>query len=95
MILVGKVGANYKMGFSTFFGILGSSTACVLVLSRSDAMLYSANLGDSGFVVVRNGTVVHRSKEQTHCFNTPFQLSCLPPGQQGLSDRYAWWHCDL
>ncbi|ODN05843.1 Protein phosphatase PTC7 [Orchesella cincta] len=66
--------------------VTGSSTACVLVLSRSDAMLYSANLGDSGFVVVRDGIVVHRSKEQTHCFNTPFQLSCLPPGQQGLSD---------
>jgi hypothetical protein len=32
----------------------------------------------SGFLVVRCGEVVHRSQEQQHYFNTPFQLS-LPP----------------
>ncbi|KAK6014815.1 hypothetical protein OSTOST_19793 [Ostertagia ostertagi] len=34
----------------------GSSTACVLVVHQE--MLYSANLGDSGFMVVRNGRVL-------------------------------------
>jgi len=58
----------------------------VLALSREDATLYCANLGDSGFVVVRHGRVVHRSEEQTHCFNTPFQLSCPPPGEKVLCD---------
>ena len=37
-------------------------------------------LGDSGFLVVRRGQVVHRSHEQQHFFNTPFQLS-LPPSE--------------
>ncbi|XP_035227400.1 protein phosphatase PTC7 homolog [Stegodyphus dumicola] len=58
--------------------IVGSSTACVVVLNRTDQMLYTANIGDSGFLVMRNGEVVHRSEEQQHTFNTPFQL-CLPP----------------
>jgi hypothetical protein len=59
-----------------------------VVLSRVDSVLYCANLGDSGFLVLRQGKVVHRSKEQTHAFNTPFQLACPPPGEIGLCDRY-------
>lgn len=60
--------------------ILGSSTACVLVLHRETSTLYTANIGDSGFIVVRKGEIVHRSEEQQHYFNTPFQLSLPPPG---------------
>lgn len=69
--------------------ILGSSTACVIVLNRETNMVYTANIGDSGFVIVRHGEVVHRSEEQQHYFNTPFQLSLPPPGHSGLvlSDR--------
>ena len=59
---------------------IGSSTACLAILNHSDGKLYSANIGDSGLLVVRNGKIVHRSSEQTHCFNTPFQLS-LPPSR--------------
>jgi protein phosphatase PTC7 len=47
-------------------------------------MVYTANIGDSGFVIVRHGEVVHRSEEQQHYFNTPFQLSLPPPGHSGL-----------
>lgn len=67
----------------------GSSTACVVVLNRTDQMLYTANIGDSGFLVMRNGQVVHRSEEQTHYFNTPFQLSLAPANISDLvhSDR--------
>ncbi|KAH6931916.1 hypothetical protein HPB50_001468 [Hyalomma asiaticum] len=66
----------------------GSSTACVLVLNCVERILYSANLGDSGFLVVRRGQIVHRSQEQQHYFNTPFQLCLPPPGvsQFVLSD---------
>jgi len=69
--------------------ILGSSTACVVVLQGEALRLSSANIGDSGFLVVRDGTVVHRSQEQQHYFNTPFQLSLPPPGTSHhvLSDR--------
>lgn len=67
----------------------GSSTACIVVLDRSSHRLHTANLGDSGFLVVRGGEVVHRSDEQQHYFNTPFQLSIAPPEAEGvvLSDR--------
>lgn len=69
--------------------VIGSSTACLMMLSHSDLKLYTSNIGDSGFLVVRRGEVVHRSHEQQHYFNTPFQLS-LPPTElqsQVLADR--------
>jgi len=69
--------------------IIGSSTACLMMLSHQDLKLYTANIGDSGFLVVRQGEVVHRSQEQQHYFNTPFQLSLPPTHLQSevLSDR--------
>lgn len=71
--------------------LLGSSTACIVVLDRRSHRLHTCNLGDSGFLVVRGGEVVHRSDEQQHYFNTPFQLSIAPPGAEGvvLSDRWV------
>lgn len=65
---------------------IGSSTACVLILNRENSTVYTANIGDSGFIVVRKGQIIHRSEEQQHYFNTPFQLSLPPPGQNVLSD---------
>ncbi|XP_071526974.1 protein phosphatase PTC7 homolog [Panulirus ornatus] len=61
----------------------------VVVLQGDKGELCSANIGDSGFLVVRDGSVFHRSEEQQHYFNTPFQLSLPPPGtnSQFLSDR--------
>lgn len=40
-------------------------------------------------MVVRRGEIIHRSEEQQHYFNTPFQLSLPPPGHGDnvLSDR--------
>ncbi|XP_060522581.1 protein phosphatase PTC7 homolog [Cylas formicarius] len=69
--------------------ILGSSTACVVLLNRENSTLYTANIGDSGYMVVRRGKVVRRSEEQQHYFNTPFQLSLPPPSYRAgvLSDR--------
>ncbi|KAL2635778.1 hypothetical protein R1flu_007257 [Riccia fluitans] len=50
----------------------GSSTACILALS--DSVLEAANLGDSGFVILRNSRTVFKSPAQQHQFNIPFQL---------------------
>lgn len=70
-----------------FFKFTGSSTACVLILNKETSTVYTANIGDSGFIVVRHGEIVHRSEEQQHYFNTPFQLSLPPPGNNNvLSD---------
>lgn len=59
------------------------------MLNRENRRLYTANIGDSGFMVVRRGKVIHKSEEQQHYFNTPFQLSLPPPGYQAdvLSDQ--------
>ena len=37
------------------------------------------SLGDSGFVQLRLNAVHHYSNPQTHAFNTPYQLSIIPP----------------
>ena len=71
--------------------IVGSSTACLMMLCHSDLKLYTANIGDSGFLVVRCGEVVHRSQEQQHYFNTPFQLS-LPPTELQSEVSSLWSH---
>jgi protein phosphatase PTC7 len=56
----------------------GGSTACIGI-AGSDGSLQMANLGDSGFLQVRLGAVHHYSNPQTHAFNTPYQLSIIPP----------------
>lgn len=52
--------------------IQGSATCCIVLLDGF--CLRTANLGDSGFMVVRGTDVVFRSKEQQHSFNFPYQL---------------------
>eukprot|EP01112_Ceratiomyxa_fruticulosa_P013628 TRINITY_DN3842_c0_g1_i1.p1 TRINITY_DN3842_c0_g1~~TRINITY_DN3842_c0_g1_i1.p1 ORF type:complete len:461 (-),score=104.20 TRINITY_DN3842_c0_g1_i1:583-1965(-) len=52
--------------------IKGSSTCCIVLLDGS--YLSCANLGDSGFMVVRGSDIIYRSKEQQHSFNFPYQL---------------------
>jgi protein phosphatase PTC7 len=81
---VGVIAASYYELLENKAPLIGSCTACLVSLDREDKMLYTANLGDSGFRVVREGTVVHRSEEQQHYFNTPFQLAVAPSGLQGV-----------
>lgn len=72
-----------------FVSLVGSSTACIIVLDKKSKTLYSANLGDSGFIVIRKGEVLHQSSNQQHYFNTPYQLAIPPPCQEGnvIQDR--------
>ncbi|KAJ6496674.1 protein serine/threonine phosphatase 2C [Mycena vitilis] len=57
----------------------GSSTACLLTLNASSGILRSANLGDSGFCIIRASSILYNSSPQTHFFNCPRQLAKLPP----------------
>ncbi|UZJ54518.1 hypothetical protein CBS101457_003838 [Exobasidium rhododendri] len=70
----------------------GSATACIVSFDSSKGVIRTANLGDSGFIVLRPSVkrgeegeasglhIVHyQSSPQTHGFNTPLQLSKLPP----------------
>ncbi|XWS14604.1 hypothetical protein CRYUN_Cryun35bG0023900 [Craigia yunnanensis] len=50
----------------------GSSTACIIALT--DQGLHAINLGDSGFMVVRDGCTIFRSPVQQHDFNYTYQL---------------------
>ncbi|XP_023168590.2 protein phosphatase PTC7 homolog fig [Drosophila hydei] len=85
--------------------VCGSSTACVVTLHRPDCTLHSANLGDSGFMVLRHGKVLHRSEEQLHSFNTPYQLTVAPDSemscilcdspQQAVTSEINLQHGDL
>ncbi|KAL3475390.1 protein serine/threonine phosphatase 2C [Aspergillus californicus] len=56
----------------------GGSTASVGV-GFDDGRVELANLGDSGSVLLRQAAVHHYSIPQTHGFNTPYQLSIIPP----------------
>lgn len=56
----------------------GGSTASVGI-ALPDGRVELANLGDSGSVLLRLAAVHHYSVPQTHGFNTPYQLSIIPP----------------
>lgn len=51
---------------------MGSSTACIIALKNQD--LHAINLGDSGFIVVRDGALIFESPVQQHGFNFTYQL---------------------
>ncbi|KAK7014866.1 protein phosphatase [Favolaschia claudopus] len=66
--------------------IAGSSTASLLTLNASSGLLRSANLGDSGFCIVRSSAMFYNSPPQTHFFNCPWQLSKFnDPGDKIVS----------
>lgn len=52
---------------------IGTSTACVagIVDGRH---LHGVNVGDSGFIIIRDREIVYRSTEQQADFNFPYQL---------------------
>ncbi|XP_010261225.1 PREDICTED: probable protein phosphatase 2C 62 isoform X2 [Nelumbo nucifera] len=50
----------------------GSSTA--LVACFDGQAFHVANIGDSGFIIIRNGTIFKRSSAMVHEFNFPFQI---------------------
>ncbi|KAL3630315.1 hypothetical protein CASFOL_023299 [Castilleja foliolosa] len=52
---------------------MGSSTACIVALKNQD--LHAINLGDSGFIVIRDGCLLFESPVQQHGFNYTYQLA--------------------
>jgi len=55
---------------------VGSATCCIVTLDQVAPILYTANLGDSGYMILRKSgldlTSLFRTKEQQHSFNFPF-----------------------
>lgn len=50
---------------------------------------FYSSLGDSGFIQLRLNAVHHYSNPQTHAFNTPYQLSIVPPRVLALSRAFG------
>ncbi|KAK9472600.1 phosphatase 2C-like domain-containing protein [Dipodascopsis tothii] len=69
----------------------GGSTACVGV-ATAGGVLQTANLGDSGYAIVRNGSLLYASQPQTHFFNAPFQLSIIPESMLAEDERQGGRH---
>ncbi|KAH6918592.1 phosphatase 2C-like domain-containing protein [Coprinopsis sp. MPI-PUGE-AT-0042] len=67
----------------------GSSTALIISLNAASGLLRSANLGDSGFSVIRGNSIIHHQQPQTHFFNCPKQLTKLPPNVGRRAARRA------
>ncbi|CAI9087421.1 OLC1v1021487C1 [Oldenlandia corymbosa var. corymbosa] len=63
----------------------GGSTACIITLKNN--ALHAVNLGDSGFLLIRDGEIVYRSPIQQRYFNCPFQLSNSKNGDAPDSAR--------
>ncbi|KAK4729657.1 hypothetical protein R3W88_022645 [Solanum pinnatisectum] len=58
--------------FLNFCAKSNSSTTCILTLTCDTT--HAVNVGDSGFVVIRDGVIVYKSEIQQKGFNYPFQL---------------------
>jgi protein phosphatase PTC7 len=65
---------------------VGSSTICIGKLS-SDGIFRVANIGDSGFMVIREGSILLESTEHQHEFNYPYQLGIGKNGKPHGDDR--------
>jgi serine/threonine protein phosphatase PrpC len=59
--------------------VYGSSTVCMLTLNKSSFVLNTLNLGDSGYLIIRDNQVFYKSVAQSHRYNAPFQIGCTPP----------------
>ncbi|OOQ89201.1 protein phosphatase 2C [Penicillium brasilianum] len=66
----------------------GGSTASVGI-ALPDGRVELANLGDSGSVLLRLAAVHHYSVPQTHGFNTPYQLSVIPPRMRAQASVFG------
>jgi len=61
-----------RYGYDSSESIVGSSTACIINISGNQFI--SANLGDSGFRIIRRNQVILASTAQQHRFNMPYQI---------------------
>jgi protein phosphatase PTC7 len=65
---------------------VGSATLCFGKMTE-DGIFRVANIGDSGFMVIRRGEILIESAEQQHGFNYPYQLGIGVNGEPHGADR--------
>lgn len=59
--------------------VYGSSTVCLMRIDKHNNLLDTLNLGDSGYMIIRNKQVLFKSVAQSHRYNAPYQIGCTPP----------------
>jgi len=64
----------------------GSSTVCIGKMT-SDGIFRVVNMGDSGFLIIRNQEILLQSSEHQHQFNFPYQLGRNKYGEPHGEDR--------
>ncbi|KAF8514031.1 phosphatase 2C-like domain-containing protein [Gautieria morchelliformis] len=67
----------------------GSSTICVLNVNARTGVLRAANIGDSGFIILRSSNIAYTQPPQTHFFNCPYQLAKLPSTFRRYTGAYV------
>lgn len=60
---------------------LGSSTCSVITINADNYEIQGSNLGDSGYLILRDGKIVTRSPIQQYRFNAPYQITLGPDGK--------------
>ena len=78
-----------KNAISASFSLLseiGSATFCMGKMD-SEGIFRVANIGDSGFMVIRNEKILVESAEHQHEFNYPYQLGIGEDGKPHGEDR--------
>ena len=71
--------------------ILGSGTLCLLSIDKSTNQMYSLNMGDSGFTLIRNGRIAHKSNP-TMSGSSPKQFYVSPSNYTGIifvNEKYS------
>ena len=80
---------NPKNAISASYPLLskvGSATICIGKLD-SNGVFRVANIGDSGFMIIRQGEILIQSTEHQHSFNFPYQLGIGIGGEPHGEDR--------
>ena len=72
--------------------IYGSATLCLLSIDRRCSSIRSLNIGDSGFMLIRDEKLIARSHPQYHRGSSPFQISSLPKTQTFNSNSTRLYH---
>lgn len=79
---------------------LGSSTVCVVLISKETGNLKFGNHGDSGFVILSPAAdssagsaaaqyrIKFKSESQQHSFNYPYQLANVPKGEYFRDEKH-------
>jgi len=80
-ILLKAVSASFPL-----LSEIGSATFCMGKMD-SEGIFRVANIGDSGFMIIRDGMILIESAEHQHEFNYPFQLGIGKDGKPHKNDR--------